>query len=447
MAKKPYFKVAGISVVALVVAWLIIRWATPKPYLEYSTDTFTFHGESTLPGEMPDEEFHWDRIGEWVYRWIQDVNSDGIPDLAISNSDQPPWISRKSGMKDWIWTHRVYSGGNGALVREVVWNDDEIEILDILGADGDVESIRYLVQKLGGTGTQSLAQDFRPTSLALEPLSPSSIWAGGINGPFANAEYDPVEVGYHDSSIPITTLQGSLGDIIYFVLPDEPESIPTTIAHLWSGVWNQEFEEKDHHYLATYEIPGGKLIRKIDIWNPSLPDFDPEAILTHFDINQDGQKDWFIKHTVDLPSDKSCWEYSWLDGIDGALMKPESTPWSRLKTIPPAESYPDEVATRSGLFEIIEWPVGSEEEALQFRPWTNPSHGWTHEFEFDTHWGIDLDITEFPDLDGDSFPDFGLVAKSWVGSQSALLGSWAMPLIAIEAKLVSGATGKAITGH
>jgi len=150
MAKKPYFKVAGISVVALVVAWLIIRWATPKPYLEYSTDTFTFHGESTLPGEMPDEEFHWDRIGEWVYRWIQDVNSDGIPDLAISNSDQPPWISRKSGMKDWIWTHRVYSGGNGALVREVVWNDDEIEILDILGADGDVESIRYLVQKLGG---------------------------------------------------------------------------------------------------------------------------------------------------------------------------------------------------------------------------------------------------------------------------------------------------------
>jgi hypothetical protein len=441
VAKKPYFKVAGLGVMALVVAWAVARWAMPKPYLSFSTETYTFSGAHTIPGEAPTDEGPWERLGEVHYKWIDDVDADGIPDLAISNSDQPPWVSRKRGMKDWVWMNRIYSGGTGELLREVVWNDDEVEMLGIIGSDGNLDSIRYMVNTKSGSGTQSLRQDFAAAAFTLRPRrSHQTIWNDSLNGIYATGNFRSTLVGSHDPSTPITTIDKPIGEAMFFVLPEDRTANPSVLAHLQSG---KSYFKEGVFKLGTYAIPGGKLIKEIDIWDHSLPDFDPDSILTYFDVNQDGQKDWLIDHTVTLPGDDYCREFTWFDGNTGELLKADSAAWSRLKAIPPTNPYPNFFASRSGFFEIISHPKTSSIDLLAFRPWDDPAYLWNVELQLNPEWGFgDLEITEFPDLDGDSFPDFGFVTGAMIDGQSSLIGSYSMPLWETEARLISGATGK-----
>ena len=448
MLRLPSIPVIIICLAAVLIGLVIFTYSTSAPTLAYDPIEHVFPGSQTLAGDPPSEA-EWGRLGEHFFKWVDDLTGDGIPDLIFTYSTEPPPLIGLGSIEDWIWAHRVYSGSDGNLVHESTWNDGEIEVHAILGSSGSIGSIQYLVNSPSkGVGRQSIHEHFisAPFPISAEALGRQT-WYESAVGPIASSGGSLLpnspgslafSVGLLDSPGSVTKIDWSRDSWLFFVPNSKANKAPEAVANLGTGGWQSDF---DGFELKSFEIASGKLLHSIRLDTSGLADFRPDSILASHDVDGNGVSDWLIEHTVKLPSGGHCDEFIWFDGKNGKVLTSHSAAWSRLKTSPPLDPYPTFATTRSGIMEIVDWPDGAVNGKLAYRTWNDSSYVWKIDLKLESWWGpSQLRVTEFEDLDGDTIPDFGFAVMSMEG-QTTLIGTYQMPSMLVEARLISGATG------
>ncbi len=449
MKKKqlPWVRIGGFTGVTLVMAWLILRLTAGSSYLQFLTDDYSFFASPRIQNDRGNEpwEFNFDIQG----RWVNDVDNDEIPDLVLASREQAPTMSKLWGMEDWVWVLRVYSGADGSVIHDTIWDDPGVKLIAILGSDGSVGSIRYLVkdwtkpvasQQLG---TQSYAEDFRalPFNDVWEWELDTSLYPT-LNGPAIFHDFPNTAVTYLDSAIPNTRLELLDSSIPFFIPPDDVGAPAKQLALLWQDYSDSSVKEIDSFRLQTFDLPGGKVRSDIKLQFEKRKTFDPDRILAAFDFDGDGIKDWFIEHWVKLASGHGAHDYIWINGSTGYVLSEATQLWERAPSALLDNPYPNCEVTATGMFDTYNVFVPDPLPTLEFRPWKTGKPAWQIYLHFTPDWFSSIaQVTEFPDLDGDGHPEFGIFLDSMAGGKS-IPGVYIMPDWEIEAHLVSGATGK-----
>ncbi|MBC8405748.1 MAG: hypothetical protein H8E15_11005 [Planctomycetes bacterium] len=457
MVRLPIMKIIGLSVVAVGLALAVSVWTTSDGRLRYSEKWPSLVGTQRLqvsPGQDPDDLSG--PLNEWAFKWVKDVNSDSTPDLVFATKVRSTWLAAKRGADDWVWHLKVYSGKDGKLLDQRTWGDAGVRILSVLGSNGTIESIRFFVDGPAGTGTQSLAEDFVASPVRSEyahEMEPT--WQEGLDGLFASPirhfqDREPkFLVVKLDDMIPLATLPipaRRIGFTPVFFPEIQSKERGAFIAYLMETETESSVEDSLGFDIALHELPRGKLESQITLQTSAEFSGEVEKILAWKDVNSDSVNDWLVEYIEREDPQNRFWNYAWLDGKSGQLLIEDSASWSRTSTEWATHDHPSNAATNAGLFEVLP-PLTDLRPRVSFRQWSSEKTDWILQLQISDDFGDgSLHVTEFPDLNGDAFPDFGIVAQTFIGGNKTIFFTYAMPDIPTQALLVSGATGLPLLG-
>ena len=452
MVRLPIMKIVGLSVVAVGLAWAYSVWTTPDGRLRYSKKSHSLLGTQRMqlsPGQAPHDNSG--PYNEWAFKWVEDLNSDSTPDLVFATKVRSTWLAAKRGADDWIWQLKVYSGKDGKLLDERAWGDAGMRILSVLGSNGTIESIRFFVDGSAGTGTQSLAENFVASPIRSDyapEMEPT--WQEALDGLFASPILSSRDrepkflVVKLDDMTPLATLPIPVrrkSNMPVFFPAIQSKERGAFIAYLMESEIEGSVEDLLGFDIALHQLPGGNLKSQIVLQTPGEFSGEVEQILAWVDVNSDSVNDWLVEYIERRAPHDYFRDYAWFDGKTGKLLPEKSKSWGRASTEWAALNHASNAATNSGLFEVLP-PLIDERPRVSFRKWSSAKMDWILQLQLssDSDDGS-LHVTEFPDLDGDAFPDFGIVAQTFVGGNKTIFFTYAMPDIHTQALLVSGATG------
>jgi hypothetical protein len=421
-----------LGLLTIISLRLALGNSEPSEFLTYSAAERTYLHRGDFP------------LNRIVAGWVDDVNQDRIPDLVLAFRPNRSRVARKLGQLREPWWAQVYSGDGSGLLQEFKWDDPKVNILGVLGSEGSLDQIRFVLGMPKMFGSYSNQDGFVKVTGGGIQFREALVWNPSTWGPYVHQSKTELILGeFRDGAKPQSLPLKTDFRRQYFrpkFLPGGPGALQSTLAIL--GVKKTFEPTSENVWLTSFAAPDWQAQATIMLARPEKGDFSADAVIGHFDQNQDGVMDWLLWSSDPVTSRSyQSGDYAWFDGKSGNLLPELSQSWSRYQGGRPPLQLDLGAGISSGLLSLSQSRSSPNRVEISFRKWTSNATDWSLLTPLPVaKLALPWKVTEFPDLDGDAVADLGVVIAISKENSSFLYPNANYALL--WAALISGASGE-----